>query len=108
MAMALGLAGVAQLVTLLALLRRKVGRLGLRAVGASAARVAAASAAMGGVCWAVARYGDWARGGSSATNLLVLGGALVAGGATFLVAAKLLRAPELDDLVLAVRRRLSR
>lgn len=107
-AMALGLAGVAQLVTLLALLRRKVGRLGLRAVGASAARAAAASAAMGGACWAVARYGDWARGGSSVTNLLVLGGALVAGGATFLIAARLLGAPELDELLRAVRRRLAR
>ncbi len=107
-AIALSAAGVAQLFTLLALLRSKVGRLGLRAVVTSAARIGVASAAMGAACWAVARYGDWARGGHSATNVLVLLGAIAAGGTVFLAVAALLRAPELRDLLAAVRRRVRR
>lgn len=107
-AMALSFAGIAQLVTLLALLRRKVGRLGLRAVATSAARITAASAAMGGACWAIARYGAWERGGNAASNIAILIGAVVAGGVVFLAAAKILRAPELDDLIAAVRRRVRR
>jgi putative peptidoglycan lipid II flippase len=107
-AMALSAAGVGQLVTLLALLRRKVGRLGLRAVALSAIRIGAAGAAMAATCWAIARSGAWSRGGNDPWNVVVLIGAVCAGGAVFLVAAKILRAPELDDLVSAVRRRVKR
>ncbi|HEY8429442.1 MAG TPA: murein biosynthesis integral membrane protein MurJ [Sandaracinaceae bacterium] len=107
-AIALSVAGVAQLATLLALLRSKVGRIGLRAVAASAARVSVASAAMGAASWAVARYGAWSEGGNSAANVGLLLASVVAGGAVFLAVAKALRAPELEDVLAAVRRRIRR
>ncbi len=107
-AMALSAAGIGQLVTLLVLLRRKVGRLGLRAVVASGLRIGAASAAMAGTCWAIARFGEWSRGGNDPWNVAVLIGAVSAGGVVFLIAAKLLRTPELEELWAAVRRRVRR
>ncbi len=107
-AMALSAAGVGQLVTLLVLLRRKVGRLGLRAVATSSIRIGAAGAAMAGTCWAIARFGEWSRGGNDPRNAIVLIAAVCAGGAVFLVAAKLLRSPELEELLAAVRRRVRR
>jgi putative peptidoglycan lipid II flippase len=107
-AMALSAAGIAQLGTLLALLRRKVGRLGLRAVALSAVRIAVASGAMGAAAYGVARFGEWARGGNHLPNALVLGAAVAVGGLAFLVVARVLRAPELDDVLAAVRRRAGR
>jgi putative peptidoglycan lipid II flippase len=104
-ALAISAAGAAQLVTLLALLRRRAGRLGLRSVAASSARIATASAAMGGSMWAIARYGAWERGGNDPTNIAVYLAALAAGALVFLAAAKLLRAPELGELMAIVRRR---
>ena len=107
-AMALSAAGVAQLVALLALLRHRVGRLGLRSVVTSGARITLASCAMAGAAWGMTRFGSWERGGNHLPNLLWLAAAIGVGGLAFLVAATLLRAPELDDLMAAVRRRLRR
>lgn len=107
-AMALSAAGVAQLATLLVLLRRRVGRLGLRRVAASGLRIAAASGAMGAACWAIARAGDWPLGGNHGPNVAWLVAAVVGGAATYLGAAALLRVPELADLAAAVRRRVRR
>ncbi|MCB9594354.1 MAG: murein biosynthesis integral membrane protein MurJ [Sandaracinaceae bacterium] len=107
-AMALSAAGIAQLVTLLALLRRKVGRLGLTAVTRSAARSGLAAAAMAGAAWGVTRLGSWERGGNDLGNVLWLGGACLVGGVVYLVATKLLRSPELEDVLAGVRRRVKR
>lgn len=106
-AMALSAAGIAQLLMLLGMLRRKVGSLGLRAVVASALKVAVASAAMGAACWGIAGFGTWSRG-ADLGNALVLGGSIIAGGLVFLVVAKVLRLTELDEVFGAVRRRLAR
>lgn len=107
-AMALSAAGVAQLVMLLVMLRRKVGRLGLRAVVTSAIRIGAAGVAMAATAWGIARFGTWSRGGNDVTNVIVLLAAVTAGGLAFLATAKLARAPELDELLAAVRRRARR
>lgn len=107
-AMALSAAGVAQLLTLLALLRRKVGRLGLTAVVTSATRSGVAAAAMGGAAWAICRLGAWERGGNDLANVAILAGACAAGGVVYLAATKLLRSPELEDVLDGVRRRARR
>jgi putative peptidoglycan lipid II flippase len=104
-AVAISGAAVAQLGALLYLLRLRVGRLGLRDVVKSAARMIAASAAMGAVLFGVARVGAWERGGNDLRNVAVLLAALVAGALAYLLAARLLRAPELTDVLAAVRRR---
>jgi putative peptidoglycan lipid II flippase len=107
-ALAISAAGVVQLVVLLALLRRKLGRLGLAEVLASSLRIVAAAIAMGGAGMLVARFGHWARGGNDVGNIGVLALALVAAAIAYLVVLVVLRAPELDAAVAAVRRRLRR
>jgi putative peptidoglycan lipid II flippase len=107
-AMALSAAGIAQLGTLLALLRRKVGVLGLRRVVVSALRIAVASGASAASASGVARLGDWSRGGNHLPNVGVLGAACVVAGLVYLLVARVLRAPELDDVLAAVRRRARR
>lgn len=104
-AAAFSAAAVAQLVVLLALLRRRVGPIGLRSVITSAARMGAASAAMGAAAWAIASLGRWEEGGNDPRNIVVYVAAVVGGAITYLVAARLLGAPELTDLLRAIRRR---
>jgi putative peptidoglycan lipid II flippase len=105
LAVAITAANVAQLGALLVLLRRRSGLLGLRAVAASVARTSLACAAMAAVAAPIASLGRWERGGNDLVNVAALAGALVAAGAVFAGAAKLLRAPELSDVVGALARR---
>jgi putative peptidoglycan lipid II flippase len=107
-AVAISAAGVVQLAVLLVLLRRKLGRLGLAEVFASSLRIVAAAIAMGGAGMLVARLGHWARGGNDVGNIGVLALALVAAALAYLAVLVVLRAPELDAAVAAVRRRLRR
>lgn len=106
-AMALSAAGAAQLFLLLGLLRQKVGRLGLKAVLRSVARIVIASLAMAAASLAVARYGHFERG-ADLGNALVLAGSVLAGGFVFLAVSKALRTSELDDVLTAVKRRVKR
>ena len=106
-AMALSAAGAAQLFMLLALLRKKVGRLGLRQVTQSALKVSLASAAMAGASLGVARFGAFHEG-ADLGNTLVLIGAVVAGGVAFLAVAKALRVGELEEVLGALRKRVKR
>jgi putative peptidoglycan lipid II flippase len=106
-AVAISAAGAVQLVVLVALLRRKLGRLGMSEVLASALRIAAASAAMAATAMAIASRGRW-DDGADLQDILVLAAALVGGGAAFAAAAWALRAPELRALIGAIRRRFRR
>src|SRR5690606_8322055 len=72
-AIAISAAGALQLVVLLVLLRRKMTRLGLSEVAASALRIAAACAVMGVVAWAIARLGRW-EDGADLVDYAVLAG----------------------------------
>ena len=107
-AVAISAAGVVQLGLLLVLLRRKLGRLGLGAVALSGARIALAAAVMGAVEIGIARFGTWERGGNDLQNIAVLAAALVVSGLAYLGVLAALRAPELDDVLGALRRRLRR
>ncbi|HOD81112.1 MAG: putative peptidoglycan biosynthesis protein MurJ [Planctomycetes bacterium ADurb.Bin126] len=84
---------------LLVLLRRRLGRLGARAMLLSIARAAGCAAVMGGVIlllrWPLERFGA----------LAVVGACVPAGAATFVAAAWVLRAPELGELVSSLRKR---
>jgi putative peptidoglycan lipid II flippase len=105
-AIALGvtLAATFQFATLVLLLRRKVGLLGLRSVASSAARIGAASVAMVAASRGLASFGDWSAGGTP-MNVAVLAAALAAGLAAYLAAARLVGSPELGEVVSAVTRR---
>ena len=106
--LAISAAGIVQFGVLLILLRRKLGRLGLGVVAASAARVGVAAIAMGAAGWGVARFGHWERGGNDLGNFVVLALALTAASIAYVIVLAVLRAPELDDGVAAIRRRLRR
>lgn len=106
-AIAISLAGAVQLVILMTLLRRKIGALGLGEVLASAARILAACVAMSAAGWGVAQLGAF-DDGADLLDVIVLAGALIASGLAYLATAALLRAPELERVTAAVRRRLRR
>ena len=93
---------------LLYLLRRKIGPMGLGTLGGSFGRVAGASAAMGVVIWALDTGLSRVLGQTTGGNAIrVVAGALV-GIATYLVAARLMKSPELaevKDMLRAVFRR---
>lgn len=108
LALANSLASFVQLVVLLVLLRRRVGPLGLRAVAKNAGRMVLCALPMGLVVFTIARAGDWSRGGNDPTNIALFVAAVAAGGLTYLALARLLRAPEYDDVVGAVLRKLRR
>ena len=107
-AAAFSAAAAAQLLALLWLLRRRVGPLGLGDVARSAARMSVAAAAMGVVVWQLARLGDWSEGGNDPRNIGVYVGTVVAGGLVYALVARVLGAPELGDVLGAVRRRARR
>jgi len=98
-------AAITQLVALLWLLRRRSGDLGMAEVAASAFRVLAASAVMGGVVWLGAGLGEWDAGGNDLRNLAVFAATTAAGLLTYLAAASALGSPELRDLRAAIQRR---
>ncbi len=107
-AIAISVAGAAQCLVLVALLRRKLGRLGLGALLPSLARTAVASLAAGAAGWGVAQLGAWDRGGNHPMNLLVLALALATSGVVFVALAAILGAPELARVRSAVSRRVRR
>ncbi|UJR82728.1 murein biosynthesis integral membrane protein MurJ [Sandaracinus amylolyticus] len=106
-AIAISAAGALQLVMLLAMLRRKMGRLGLSEVAKGTLRIALACAAMGATSWAIARLVRW-DDGASVVDMLVLAGAIAAGGVVYLGAAWLMRAPELEAVLGRVLKRFRR
>jgi putative peptidoglycan lipid II flippase len=98
-------AAITQLAALLWLLHRRSGDLGMAEVTASALRVLAASAVMGGVVWLGAGLGQWDAGGNDPRNLAVFVATVVAGLLAYLAAASALGSPELRDLKAAIQRR---
>src|SRR5262249_3726692 len=94
------LAGTA---SLLVLLKRRIGPIGLSTIGAQTGRVLVASAGLAAVAYGAWRALDALLGGSIAAQIVSLGGAVVAGGAAYVAACKLVRVRELDSL-LALRR----
>jgi putative peptidoglycan lipid II flippase len=105
LAVAVALASTVNLVGLLWALRRKVGRLGLRALAGSTLRDIAAGVAAVGLAALVARAGRWSEGGSLAANYGVLLAAVLTGVAAFVWISHLMRAEELSEIAEALRRR---
>lgn len=106
-AVAISAASTVQLLALVLLLRRKVGRLGLREVGASAGRTLLASLAMGAVAWPFRGLVAWRDGGTFGATLVFVAAA-VSAGLTFAIVAYALRSSELRDILGALRRRARR
>lgn len=107
-ATAISLAGIAQCVVLMLLLRRKLGALGLGAVVAGALRTLGASLLAALAAVGVCLFGHWERGGNDLLNIGVFATAGVTFGLVFVVLATLLRVPELERAKAALLRRFGR
>jgi putative peptidoglycan lipid II flippase len=112
-ALATSVAAYTNLVFCLALLRRKVGRLGLSRVGATLLRTLPAAAVMGAVALAVARGGVWeagvgAFGIDALRNVGVFLAAVLLGAATYAGASLALGSPEAKAFGGFLARRLRR
>jgi putative peptidoglycan lipid II flippase len=94
------LAGTAALIVLL---RRRIGPIGLSAIGGQTGRVLVASAGLAAVAYGVWRALDGLLGDSIAAQVVSLGVAIAAGGAAYVGSCRLVRVRELDSL-LAMRR----
>ena len=95
---------VAGTAVLLLLLRRRLGRIELRDVASSFARVVVAAAVAGGVAYAVWKPIDAGVGRSTGGQLLSVLPALAAAAAVYLAVCAALRVRELQALLSVVRR----
>jgi putative peptidoglycan lipid II flippase len=97
--LAISLANVAGVALLVVALRRRVGRLDMTATLRSFARVAAASAVLAGVSFAVWWGLDGALGRSFGAQVIALGAALALGGGAYLAACRALGVREVATLL---------
>lgn len=108
LAFALVFAAMLQLVTLLWLLRRRVGRLGLGSVAKAMGQQAISAVPMALILGLAVRLGPFGGERASVALALALGVAIVLGGAAYLLTARALGSPEAQTLVSGVARRIRR
>ncbi len=95
LAAALSIAPITQGIFLVAFLRKKTGRLGLRRLLGNIAKFSLASTGMALVMHALCSYGQWERGGNDVRNIVVMLAAGACGAAVYLFLCALLRVDEL-------------
>ncbi|MEW5911713.1 MAG: murein biosynthesis integral membrane protein MurJ [Thermodesulfobacteriota bacterium] len=105
LALATSISGVANLLLLLWLLRRRLGPLGGRRLLRSGLGTCAAAAVMGLLVWLVAFGPDWGPPRGYLGRWLRPLAALITGGGVYFLAAWLFRLPELKELASVMKRR---
>jgi putative peptidoglycan lipid II flippase len=105
LALAVSCSSTTNFLMLLHLLRRRLGRMGLRTVASSVMKSVAGAVAAGGAAWLIARTGHWDRGGALPANYGVLLLGVLGGIAVYTGACAALQTPELDELVRSFRGR---
>ena len=108
LALASSLAALGNMALLLWFLRRKIGRFGGRAIALSGCKALLASIPMALAVYGIMRLVDWSREGERLLKGGVLGGAVLAGVAIFLVVARLLACEEARDVLGLLRKKLPR
>jgi putative peptidoglycan lipid II flippase len=98
LALALSLSSVLHFLLLLMYLRRKIGRLGMRAALPSLVKIVFASLVMGGVCYGICSQVSWLTPGDFYKRMVYLIGAIGSGALVFFGLCFLLRCPELETL----------
>ncbi|MFQ6043016.1 MAG: murein biosynthesis integral membrane protein MurJ [Candidatus Poribacteria bacterium] len=94
-------------ILLFLILRRRIGRLGMKTVPMVFGKVLLASGAMWGVCWWISRQIENLLGVTSIISRLTQVGGAIAGGIVVLyLACRILRVKEMDGLIRAIRGRL--
>ncbi|HTH51849.1 MAG TPA: murein biosynthesis integral membrane protein MurJ [Pyrinomonadaceae bacterium] len=108
-ALATSLVALVNFFALALLMRRRIKRLNGRAIASSFAKIAAASAVLSVVCYATYRF-LFDRYGSTGLSLRAVEAFLpiILGGVAFIIAAKLLRVHELEQLFATLRRKFAR
>lgn len=86
------------------ILRRRFGGLEFGRLLSTTVRITIASAALAGVSWGVWHLLDSVLGTGLGGQIVALGGGLGAGGLVYLAVAKLLRIPELEQIMRLLRR----
>ena len=109
LALAYSAAGICNMLFLFLLLKRKLGRIGLREILLSAAKTLIASAAMAAAAYGVSFASEQILGVASkwAQMVQLFSGGIV-GMVVFLIAAKLLRMPEMETVTGRIKRKLKR
>jgi putative peptidoglycan lipid II flippase len=99
LALATVIAAAAQVLALVLLLRRRIGRLGLRRYVAGLLRTAVATGVMAAAAWAAMRAAAWTGWESDSTRqaVVTVAAAVVAGAAAFVAAARTMRMSELSE-----------
>ncbi len=105
LALATSLASMVNLVLLMVVLRKRVGRLGMRSTAVSVLKSALFSALMGAGIWLMALYVVPAAGGKTLPLLIWLSAAIAAGMAVYTALHLLFRSPELGAILELVSRR---
>jgi putative peptidoglycan lipid II flippase len=96
-------------ILLFIILRRRIGRLGMRAVALVFCKIMLASGAMWVVCWWISRQIEsWLGTVSTMARLMQVGGAMAGGILVLYLACRSLRVKEMDDLIRAIRGRFLR
>ena len=108
LALASSLSALGNMLLLLWFLRRKVGPFGGRAIAVSGAKAVLASLPMAAAVFWIMRLIDWSQMGGRLLKGGVLGGAVLAGIAIFLISARLLACQEAADLVGLIRKKVFR
>jgi len=108
LALASSLSALGNMGLLLWLLRRKIGPFGGRAIAVSGAKGILACIPMAAAVYWILRLGDWSRMGGKLVKGGVLGGAVLAGVAIFLVTAHLLACEEAREVTGMLRRKVLR
>ncbi|WP_316348140.1 murein biosynthesis integral membrane protein MurJ [Desulfuromonas acetoxidans] len=107
LAAALTLSSVVNSVILLVMLRRKIGRLGLKALWVTTLKALLACAVMAVVVDRVLLLGEWSAG-LTPVNAMILSGSIVGGVASYLLVGRLVKIAELKELQVIVQRKLRR
>ena len=105
LALSVALSSTANFAFLLVALRRKLGPLGLAALLRSVGKSSFAAGLAGVAAWGAAGWGDFSVGGALVRNYLALGGAVLAGIAVYLGAARIVGSAELEAFSAAFARR---
>jgi putative peptidoglycan lipid II flippase len=108
LALAHAMGSTLNFVLLFVLLRRKLGRLGTRAIGLTIGKAALASGVMCAAGLGLLSALGWDPGASEAARAGRLGAAILASGTVYFIIGKLLGAEEMDFLLGIARRRLAR
>lgn len=108
LALATTLSALGNMLLLLWFLRRKIGAFGGRGIMQCGVKSLAASLPMAVTVWYLCRFADWSLAGHKATKGLVLGGAIVAGVAIYVVCVRLLRSEEALEALSLLKKKLGR